>query len=243
MKKLWSEGTSETNSKVFHFTVGKDYLMDQLLLPYDLRGSQAHAKMLAKIGILSQSELDDMIQALAEIKEEYDKGNIQLTPDDEDMHSFIERALVEKLGNTGKKIHTGRSRNDQVLTALRLYYKDRVEKILQQSDHMTHALKTFIKKYGAIEIAGYTHMRKAMPSSIAMWAGAFWESMEDNKKVLEFVKDHIDQSPLGSGAGYGVPLKLDREFTAKELGFSKVQHNPIYIQNSRGKFESFLIDV
>jgi len=241
MKKLWEGGKGEIDERVFRFTVGNDHTIDQRLLHYDVKGSEAHAKALAKIGILSQQELKEIRSVLKEITTQYEAGNIQLQAHDEDMHTFIEAKLTSRLGKTGGKIHTGRSRNDQVLTALRLFSRDELSQIIQQSKAWRDQLKVFQKKYQGVAMAGYTHMRKAMPSSISLWAESFRESIDDTIAFLTFVKNHVDQNPLGTGAGYGVPLPLDRELTTKELGFLKTQHNPIYAQNSRGKFESLIL--
>jgi argininosuccinate lyase len=145
--------------------------------------------------------------------------------------------LIESLGDVGKKIHTARSRNDQVLTALRLYSKDQLDSTEQLINDFTDAVKEFTKNYGHVQFPGYTHMRKAMPSSFERWGNAFMDSMNDNLVLLSTVKMLVDQSPLGTAAGFGIPLDIDRKFTAKELGFSRVQENPIYAQHSRGKFE------
>ena len=153
----------------------------------------------------------------------------------------IENFLTKKLGDIGKKIHTGRSRNDQVLTALRLFYKDEITKLNELSAQFVSAVSALKKKHGAIALPGFTHTRKAMPSSVELWCDAFIDSMEDNKQLLAAITVLIDQSPLGTGAGYGIPLPLDRSFTAKKLGFARAQQNPIYAQNSRGKFESSLV--
>ncbi|MDE1864999.1 MAG: argininosuccinate lyase, partial [Candidatus Micrarchaeota archaeon] len=141
----------------------------------------------------------------------------------------------------GMKVHTARSRNDQSLTALRLYYKEELKETENLVLELIESLEAFKKKYGKTVLPGYTHTRKAMPSSIALWSGAFLDSMDNNLEILGSVLKLIDQSPLGSGAGYGVPIKIDRKFTAKELGFAKVQGNPIYVQNSRGKFEAAIV--
>ncbi len=237
--KLWNG--HKLNKEIEDFTVGEDYIFDQKLVKYDCLASIAHAKMLGKIGILKGEEVEKIVRELNNIIELDKEGKFKIKKEDEDCHTAIENYLTKKLGELGKKIHTGRSRNDQVLTALRLYYKDELKKVEQLSKEFIEALGKFTKKYGKIKIPGYTHYRKAMPSTIEIWAGAFLESMEDNLKMLKSVFELIDQSPLGAGAGYGVPLALDREYTAKLIGFRKVQKNPLYTQNSRGKFEGTII--
>jgi argininosuccinate lyase len=237
--KLWNG--HKLNKEIEDFTVGEDYIFDQKLVKYDCLASIAHAKMLGKIGILKGEEVEKIVRELNNIIELDKEGKFKIKKEDEDCHTAIENYLTKKLGELGKKIHTGRSRNDQVLTALRLYYKDELKKVEQLSKEFIEALGKFTKKYGKIKIPGYTHYRKAMPSTIEIWAGAFLESMKDNLKMLKSVFELIDQSPLGAGAGYGVPLALDREYTAKLIGFRKVQKNPLYTQNSRGKFEGTII--
>ena len=238
--KLW-EKKYLLNKQIEAFTVGNDYVLDQKLIRYDCLGSIAHAKMLSKIGLITSEESNKLIMVLYEIIKLNGNDAFIITQEQEDCHTAIENYLVEKLGDIGKKIHTGRSRNDQVLTALRLYYKDEIENVAQFIDETIKTLKSFNKKFGNIEIPGYTHMQKAMPSSISMWAESFVESMNDNKTLLFDIKKLIDQSPLGTGAGYGLPIDIDREMTAKLLGFSKIQNNPIYVQNSRGKFEATIL--
>lgn len=238
--KLWQKGTNSVKS-VEQFTVGTDYILDQQLLKYDCIASAAHARMLKKIGILSEDELQGITKALDEILRLDKDHKFKIKQSDEDCHTAIENYLTKELGDTGKKIHTGRSRNDQVLTALRLFYRDGLDEINQLTEGFKKALQTFGQKYHKVEIPGFTHTRKAMPSSIKMWAEAFMDAADDNQVLLNSVRKIINQSPLGTAAGYGVPLKLDREFTAKELEFDKVQKNPVYTQLSRGKFESMLL--
>lgn len=235
--KLWQK-KYKLNEKIEEFTVGNDYLLDKKLVKYDCLASIAHAKMLCKMGILTKDECSQLINALNEIIALDNKGKFVITKEDEDCHTAIENYLVKKLGDAGKKIHTARSRNDQVLTALRLYYKEEIKEVLKEAETFVKTLEEFKGKNSKVEIPGYTHMRKAMPSSVELWAEAFIESMEDNKKLLMCVLELVDQSPLGTGAGYGVPLKIDRKMTSDELGFKKIQLNPIYAQLSRGKFES-----
>lgn len=237
--KLWNG--HKLNKEIEDFTVGEDYIFDQKLVKYDCLASIAHAKMLGKIGILKGEELEKIINELENIIELDKEGKFKIKKEEEDCHTAIENELTKKLGELGKKIHTGRSRNDQAATALRLYYKDELKKVEKLSQELIEIIERFIKKYGTIKIPGYTHYRKAMPSTIEIWAGAFVESMDDNLEILNSVFELIDQSPLGAGAGYGVPLELDRGYTAKLLGFKRVQKNPLYTQNSRGKFEGAII--
>ncbi|MCK4365154.1 MAG: argininosuccinate lyase [Thermoplasmatales archaeon] len=238
--KLWQQ-KYQLNKQIEAFTVGNDYLLDQKLVKYDCLGSIAHVKMLNKIGILDKTESDKLTMALYEIiKLDGNKAFI-IKQEDEDCHTAIENFLIKKLGDCGKKIHTARSRNDQVLTALRLFYKDEIKCITELMDNLIKTLVAIKQKYGSVEIPGYTHMQKAMPSSVGLWAEAFAESMNDNKLLLLDIFKLVDQSPLGTGAGYGLPIEVDRETIAECLGFSKIQKNPIYVQNSRGKFESTIL--
>ena len=239
MAKLWNG--KKLNKEIENFTVGNDYILDQRLVRYDCLASIAHARMLGKIGILNPKEVKKLVKGLNEIINLNKAGRFKIKKEDEDCHTAIENYLTRKLGDLGKKVHTGRSRNDQALVALRLYFKNELKEVKNLVKDLVKAIKRFSRKYGRIEIPGYTHSRKATPSTIANWAGAFQESMEDNLKLLEAVFELIDQSPLGSVVGYTSPLKLDRKYTAKLLGFSKVQNNPLYAQNSRGKFESLVI--
>lgn len=237
--KLWQKGY-KLNADIESFTVGNDYLLDKRLVKYDCIASIAHAKMLSKIGILSDDEAKRLVKELNKIIDLDKKGKFIIRKEDEDCHTAIENHLTKKLGDIGKKIHTGRSRNDQVLTALRLYYKDQILEVESRARGLVDSMIAFVKEYGNIRMPGYTHTRKAMPSSAKMWGEAIIDSIRDDLMLLDAAKKTIDQSPLGGGAGYGVPLNLDREYTAKELGFLRVQ-NPIYSQNSRGKFESTIL--
>ena len=240
--KLWNKGYT-LDKIVEDYTVGRDYILDQRLVAYDCQASIVHAEMLHKIDIISETEKDKLVNALKEIIALHKKGEFEIKSSDEDCHTAIENYLIEKLGETGKKIHTARSRNDQVLTALRLYYRDQVDEINKLIEKNISTLETFSNKFGETELPGYTHTRKAMPSSVAMWAGGLKDSMQDNLAHLKFYAKLIDQSPLGTAAGYGAPLKTKRDYTAGKLGFDRVQQNPVYCQNSRGKFESGLASI
>ena len=238
--KLWQKGVP-LNKQIEAFTVGNDYLIDQQLVTFDCTASIAHARMLGKIGILTATEVDALVHELNHIKTLAAEGNFTIKQEDEDCHTAIENHLTQKLGETGQKIHTGRSRNDQILTALRLFYKDALETCNEEIDTLQQAMRSFAAKYKTVAFPGWTHTRKAMPSSINLWANSIIDAMEDNKLLLKTALQLVDQSPLGTGAGYGVPMQLDREFTAEELRFSKIQMNPIYAQNSRGKFEATIL--
>jgi len=238
--KLWQK-KYQLNKQIEAFTVGNDYLLDQKLLKYDCLGSIAHVKMLNKIGVLTDEECNKIIMVLYEIIKIDNNESFIIEQHDEDCHTAIENYLVKKLGDIGKKIHTARSRNDQVLTALRLYYKDEIKSTIKLLDILIEKLGEFKDKYGSIKWPGFTHMRKAMPSSVGLWTEAYIESMKDNKTLLYNIYDIIDQSPLGTGAGYGLPIEVDRKLTAELLGFKRIQNNPIYVQNSRGKFESTIL--
>jgi len=238
--KLWEKGY-KLNKQIEKFTVGDDYILDKKLVKYDCIASIAHAKMLGKIGILEKEEVSKLVKELNNIIKLDKKGKFKILKEDEDCHTAIENHLTKKLGILGKKIHTARSRNDQVLTALRVYYKDELNECKKSCNDFINALEKFSKKYGKIKLPGYTHTRKAMPSSVGLWANSFIDSMMDNLKLIDLTLELIDQSPLGTGAGYGVPLDIDRKYTAKLLGFAKVQENPIYAQNSRGKFEATML--
>ncbi len=236
MSKLWEKGVPPDKA-IEAFTVGKDPELDLALIPYDCEASKAHARMLGKMGYLTDEEVNQLVLALDQIIELHDNGDFKIAVSQEDCHTAIEEYLVNELGDVGEKIHTARSRNDQVLTALLLYYKDEIVNVKSRSTLLIESLNQLADDNKNVEFPGYTHMQKAMPSSIHMWAGAYADGLRDDIEIIESVSKLIDQSPLGSAAGYGVPIEIDREMTAKELGFSKVQENPIYCQLSRGKFE------
>tara|TARA_B100001750_G_scaffold147637_1_gene118083 strand:- start:118 stop:1308 length:1191 start_codon:yes stop_codon:yes gene_type:complete len=242
MSKLWEKSVS-LDKMIESFTVGNDPELDQVLVPFDCKASKAHAKMLGQKGYLTAQEVDNIISELDQIIKRHAKGDFKIKVSQEDCHTAIEEYLVEELGEVGKKIHMARSRNDQVLTALRLYYKDELMKINSLSKAWIDNLTQFGDNHQEVNFPGYTHMQKAMPSSIHMWANAYVDSMKDDLKSLDTVSSLVDQSPLGSAAGYGVPIIIDSKMTAEEMGFTKVQENPIYCQLSRGKFELAILQV
>lgn len=240
--KLWENGDGVgLHEKVEEFTSGDDIHLDQKLVEWDVVGSIAHATMLNKIGILTDSELIDLRKALVRIIELNEKGKFILELKDEDVHTKIENTLTETLGSVGKKIHTGRSRNDQVQVDLRLYTKEKLFRIESRLFALCRELVKFAEKNKWVPMPGYTHFQKAMPSSVGLWAMAYAESLMDDQRVLKAAFSINDQNPLGSAAGYGVPLNLDRDLTTRLLGFANLQNNVLYVQNSRGKIESIVI--
>lgn len=240
MSKLWAKGYT-LNQIVENFMTGDDPKLDLQIAKYDCIGSKAQANMLYKIGIINEKECKDLNQGLDEILELLIQGKFIINDSDEDIHTAIENYLTEKFGVVGKKIHTGRSRNDQVLTALRLYTKDHIEIILAKLSSTLNVLHNFASKYQNVPYAGRTHYQKAMPSSIGLWMGALIESLLDDADLLIATHKLIDQSPLGSAASYGVSLPLDRQYSSDLMGFAKVQNNVLYANNSRGKFDSIVI--
>jgi argininosuccinate lyase len=238
--KLW-EKEYKLNKQIEEFTIGDDYILDAKLISYDCIASIAHTQMLGKISILKKSEVKKIVSVLNDIIKMDAIGKFKISKEQEDSHTAIEEYLVKKLGSVGKKIHTARSRNDQVLVALRLYYKDELLACKILAEEFIHVLQNFIEKYEDVKLPGYTHMRKAMPSNISMFSNSFIDSMKDNLKLVDSAIGLVDQSPLGAAAGYGTPIEIDKEFVANMLQFSKVQENPIYTQNSRGKFEATIL--
>jgi argininosuccinate lyase len=238
---LWDKGY-DLDRQVARFTVGNDYLLDQRLVPFDCQASLAHAEMLHRMGVLDSEELDGLRAGLAHITRIHEEGEFEIRPADEDCHTVIERVLTERCGDAGRKIHTARSRNDQVLTALRLYEKAACQALDERLTRYRQALGDRIESQGSIPMPGYTHMRKAMPTTVAQWLGSFVEASADDARLLQAAADLVDQSPLGTAAGFGVPvLDVDREGTARALGFQRLTDNPLYAQLSRGKLEAVLL--
>jgi len=243
MKKLWDKkGGAKTNQAIEDYTVGVDYLLDLELLPYDIQGTIAHAKMLHKIKILNQKELNILLRGLNKILSLWKQKKFKIDKSQEDSATAIEGYLTKHYGEVGKKVHAGRSRNDQALTMTRLFSKEKLFKIKKGTEDLIQALGQQIKKQGKIKMPGYTHMQKAMPSSVSMWLGSYHDSLEDDLILLDAALRIIDQNPLGSAAGYGENiLGLDRKFSTKKLGFAKIQENPMYCGLSRGKFENLVL--
>lgn len=242
MNKIWQKKTVNLLQEVEIFTVGDDHLIDMHIVKQDIMGSIAHSRMLNKIGVLNDSEQKSLEKELKNIFQDYKNEKFTIQFEDEDVHTKIEKILTEKLGETAKKIHTARSRNDQVLTDLRLYSKEKLITLRTDIEITIDKLLLFAEQYKEIPMCGYTHMQRAMPSSVAQWTLAFVEELLDAFFIWDGVYQLINACPLGSGAGFGVSLNIDRVYTSEELGFDRVQINPIYCQNSRGKTEAQVIN-
>ena len=234
--KLWEKGIP-TDKKTEQFTVGNDRELDLVLAKYDVIGSIAHAKMLGEILLLTTAETDSLVLALNEILEEIEKRNFIIEDSFEDVHSKVEYLLTAKLGDAGKKIHTARSRNDQVLVDVNLYLKDVVIAFKEQVKTLFDLLIALAKKHQNVLLPGYTHLQIAMPSSFGMWFSAYAETLIDDITILNSALKVVDQNPLGSAAGYGSSFPINRTFTTKELGFETLKFNSVAAQMSRGKSE------
>lgn len=240
MKKIWQKDNSKTNDLVTKFTVGKDLDFDDRLAKYDVLGSIAHAKMLAEVGLIRLDEEQAIVAVLEEVLSEIEKETFEIDKTAEDIHSQIENILIEKLGETGKKIHTARSRNDQVLTDIKLFLIDEIREITDLTDSFFQILKDKANLHKDVLLPGYTHLQVAMPSSFGLWFGAYAESLVDDLELLFATKNIINKNPLGSAAGYGSSFPIDRESTTYKLGFRTLNHNVVYAQMTRGKSEKLL---
>ena len=241
MPRLWDKGLP-LDQRVLRYTAGEDHLLDERLIEYDIRGSIAHARMLADQSLLSRDDCKQICDGLKKIGETHAAGEWQIRLEEEDGHTAIENRLVDMIGEAGERLHLGRSRNDQVLTALRLYMRDATDQVAGLVRDFQASLARLIERQGQVELPGYTHMQQAMPSSVALWAGGFNASFDDDVEGLEAARRRIDRNPLGSAAGYGTPgLELDRDATTRELGFAETQNPVTAVQLSRGKVESGLL--
>ena len=239
MSKLWFKGKDV--EKEAEFFLAGDISSDQKMIKHEVIASIAHAKMLHKIGILTKDELNKLESCLKEIIELDKKGKFVIKPEDEDVHTKVENYLTEKLGEVGKKIHTYRSRNDQVLVNQRLYNKEKLIELQKEIIKLCETLVKFAKEHEYTPIPGYTHLQKAMLSSVGLWSSSFIESLLDDLNIMKNTFDINNQCPLGSAASYGVPENIDRQYTSDLLGFGKVQNNSLYCQNNRGKIESIIM--
>ena len=234
--KLWDKGFS-TDQKIDHFTVGNDRELDLLLAKYDVIASKAHAKMLGKIGLLTNDETISLVKELDNIASTIEEGSFTIEDAFEDMHSKIEFLLTERLGDTGKKIHTARSRNDQVLVAMHLFLKNELMEIKSETVTLFDLLMDLAEKHKEVLLPGYTHLQIAMPSSFGLWFSAYAESLIDDLYFIDAAFKVADQNPLGSAAGYGSSFPIDRNFTTKEMGFETLKYNVVAAQMGRGKVE------
>ncbi len=234
--KLWSKGF-EPDQLIERFTVGADRELDLRLARYDVQGSMAHIRMLESIGLLSKDELDKLLAGLQEIAAIIEEGNFRIDEGVEDVHSQVEFMLTAKLGDIGKKIHSGRSRNDQVLVDLKLFMRDELRRIASETERLFHKLLELSENHKDVLMPGYTHLQVAMPSSFGLWFGAYAESLADDMQLLVAAYNIANQNPLGSAAGYGSSFPLDREMTTRLLGFADLHYNVVAAQMSRGKTE------
>lgn len=234
--KLWDKGIS-IDKKIEQFTIGNDREIDIHIAKYDVIASKAHAKMLQKIGIISVEELVDLLRGLKTLELQIDQGAFVIDEQFEDVHSKIEYELTKALGEVGKKIHTARSRNDQVLVACNLYFKDHLGKVKEKTKTLFETLLGLAETYKDKVLPGYTHLQVAMPSSFGLWFSAYAELMIDDVFLLNAAIKTVDQNPLGSAAGYGSSFPIDRELTTKEMGFATLKYNVVAAQMGRGKNE------
>ena len=234
--KLWDKGFS-VDKHIENFTVGNDREIDLHIAKYDVIASKAHAKMLAKIGILTETELDQLLEGLDILATQIEEGSFIIEKEFEDVHSKIEAELTQMCGDVGKKIHTARSRNDQVLVACQLYYKENLSQIKLLTKEFFETLLTLAETHKDKLLPGYTHLQVAMPSSFGLWLSAYAETLIDDVFLLDAARKTIDQNPLGSAAGYGSSFPIDREFTTNELEFDTLKYNVVAAQMARGKSE------
>jgi argininosuccinate lyase len=239
--RLWDIGQA-LDADTLRYCVGTDYLLDARLVPYDIQASMAHAEMLATQSLLTAEDLNLIRTGLTDLGKEYAAGQWCISLEDEDGQTALENRLTQRIGSAGGRIHLGRSRNDQVLTALRLYLRDAIHQLSTAALEVAVALEEMAQRDGAIVIPGYTHMQQAMPSSVALWAVGFAEEIRDDANSLLKVRKRLEKCPLGSAAGYGTPgISIDRVMTCRKLGFA-MPHDPVTaVQLSRGKAEAQLL--
>ncbi len=241
MSRLWEKGLP-LDERVLRYTAGEDHLLDARLVPYDVRASIAHAEMLAAQNLVSAADCTAIRDGLTTLKDSFAAGEWHISLEDEDAHSALESRLTAAIGEAGGRVHLGRSRNDQVLTALRMYLRDACSEISDSVASLRNSLKALSDRQGDVVLPGYTHMQHAMPSSVALWCGGFDEGFGDAVDGLHAVRRRINKNPLGSAAGYGTPgLDLDRDATTAKLDFDTTQTPVTAVQLSRGKAECALL--
>ncbi|MFD1817179.1 argininosuccinate lyase [Pseudarcicella hirudinis] len=241
MAKLWQKDNYSINDKIEKFTVGRDPEFDVLLAEYDVLGSMAHTTMLESVGLLEKEELKELLAELKNIYAEIQSGDFEIEEGIEDVHSQVELMLTRKLGEAGKKIHSGRSRNDQVLVDLKLFTRAKLQEVTEAVNHLFELLITLSNTHKDVLLPGYTHLQIAMPSSFGLWFGAYAESLIDDTEMLQTAYRLANKNPLGSGAGYGSSFPLNRTLTTRLLGFDNLHYNVVYAQMSRGKTELFAV--
>ena len=241
-KKIWNTSGVKVSDEISSFLAGEDIELDNSIFIYDIDATIAHIKGLQSINILKKNEFNRLNKSLKELRKKFLEGSFKLTKKYEDCHSAIEFYLTKELGDLGKKVHTGRSRNDQVLVAMRLFAKNNLHDFKKLNQSIAKTFLQMANKYEYVPMPGYTHLQRAMPSSWGLWFSSYAESFIDNIDLINSTIDGIDSNPLGSAAGYGVALPLDRKATTKELGFKRLQLNSLYTQNSRGKYEMQVIN-
>ena len=234
--KLWDKGY-KIDEAIERFTVGMDKELDLLLAPFDILGTIAHVIMLQQVGLLSKEDLEVLLPALRTLYKEAEDGNFVIEPTIEDVHSQVELLLTRRLGEVGKKVHTGRSRNDQVLVDLKLFTRSEIEKTIKRIEKLFEVLQTRSEKTKDILMPGYTHLQVAMPSSFGLWLGAYAEALTDDMRLLVAAYEQANLNPLGSAAGYGSSAPINREMTTRLLGFEDLDYNAIYAQMNRGRME------
>ena len=234
--KLWDKGF-DTNALVENYTVGRDQELDMRLARYDVEGSMAHIRMLETIGLLTAEELAILLEGLQQIAAEIERGEFRIEPESEDIHSQVELLLTRRLGDVGKKIHSGRSRNDQVLVDLKLFLRDEMRQLAEAVRMLFDRLQELSEQHKAVLMPGYTHLQVAMPSSFGLWFGAYAETLIDDMRLIVAAYDIANQNPLGSAAGYGSSFPLNRTMTTQLLGFETLHYNVVAAQMSRGKSE------
>lgn len=235
-QKLWEKNV-QVNAEIDRFTVGRDREMDMYLAKYDVLGSMAHITMLESIGLLTSDELKILLEELKNIYASVERGEFVIEDGIEDVHSQVELMLTRRLGDVGKKIHSGRSRNDQVLVDLKLFIRAQLKSVAEAVERLFHVLISQSNRYKGVLMPGYTHLQIAMPSSFGLWFGAYAESLVDDMMFLQAAYKTCNRNPLGSAAGYGSSFPLDREMTTRLLGFDSMNYNVVYAQMGRGKVE------
>ncbi len=242
MTKIWQKTKTKSNKVVEMYNTGDDYKIDMEIFPFDIVASIAHAEMLGSIGVLTKGEVVSIVEELSRIRKSFNEGKIKIRVEDEDCHTVIENLLIKKLGDVGKKIHTGRSRNDQVLTAVRLFTLHTLNVISSLNKELAGLFIEFAEKHKNSPLPGYTHTQQAMLSSFGHWSLSFVEGLVNDQELLKNAIELNSQNPLGTAAGFGVSFPLDRDYTRKRMGFNKNIVNSLFAQASRGKFESMTLE-